>query len=121
VTTDFLRSRTTLGVRSVPVSIDFYARALGFETVVTMGEPPNFALLAHGLVGLGLAEVASPAVTEIACCYIDVDGVAALHERCVAAGAHIANPLTRHPWGNYDFVVADPDGHLLAFGEVPTE
>ncbi|MDQ1411987.1 MAG: hypothetical protein QOE07_575, partial [Acidimicrobiaceae bacterium] len=28
-------------------------------------------------------------------------------------------PLTRQAWGNYDFVIADPDGHQLAFGEVP--
>jgi uncharacterized glyoxalase superfamily protein PhnB len=117
--TELLRSRTTLGVRNVLVAIEFYERALGFETVVTMGEPPNFALLVNGAVGLGLAEVGAPAVADIACCYIDVDGVEALHDRCVEGGARIANPLTRHPWGNYDFVVADPDGHQLAFGEVP--
>ena len=117
--TRFLKSRTTLGVRDVPASIDFYARALGFEVVVAMGEPPNFALLANGDVGLGLTQVDAPAVGDYACCYVDVDGVEALHERCVAAGARITNPLTRWPWGNYDFVVADPDGHQLAFGEVP--
>jgi catechol 2,3-dioxygenase-like lactoylglutathione lyase family enzyme len=117
--TRLLKSRTTLGVRDVAASIDFYARALGFEVVVTMGEPANFALLANDDIGLGFTEAAEPAVADHACCYVDVEGVEALHQRCVDAGARITNPLTRWPWGNYDFVVADPDGHQLAFGEVP--
>lgn len=114
-----LQARATLGVRDVVASIDFYARALGFDVIVSMGEPPNFALLGADGVGLGIVESAAPAVAEFACCYFDVDGVEELHRRCVDAGARITNPLTRQPWGNYDFVVADPDGHQLAFGEVP--
>jgi predicted enzyme related to lactoylglutathione lyase len=87
--------------------------------MVTMGEPPTFAMISHGEVGLGLVRTERPAVADFACCYVDVDGVEALHQRCVDAGATVTNPLTRQPWGNYDFVIADPDGHQLAFGEVP--
>jgi predicted enzyme related to lactoylglutathione lyase len=121
MTTRFVSSRTTLGVRDVPASIDFYARALGFEVGVTMGEPPTFALLAHGDVGLGLVQVEDPAVAGFACCYVNVEGVEELHDRCVSAGATVTGPLTRQPWGNYDFVIADPDGHQLAFGEIPDQ
>jgi predicted enzyme related to lactoylglutathione lyase len=120
--TDFLKARATLGVRDAPASIAFYAAALGFDVAVTMGEPPNFALLTAGTtgaVGLGIVQVDEPAVADFAC-YFDVDGVKELHQRCVDAGARITNPLTRQPWGNYDFVVADPDGHQLAFGEIPS-
>jgi predicted enzyme related to lactoylglutathione lyase len=113
----FLKSRTTLGVRDVPRSIAFYEKALGFEVGVTMGEPPNFAILGKDGVGLGLFQVASPAVADFACCYVDVEGVEEAHRRCVEAGATIASPLTRHPWGNLDFVVKDPDGHQIAIGE----
>ena len=112
-------ARATLGVRSVPASIEFYDRALGFTVRTTMGEPPTFALLGRDDVGLGLGAAESPAVAGFACCYFDVDGVEELHQRCVDAGARITNGLTRWPWGNYDFVIADPDGHQLAFGEVP--
>ena len=115
----FLKSRATLGVRDVPASIDFYQKALGFQVLVSMGEPPHFALIGNGDTGLGLNETAEPAVADFACCYFDVEGVDALHQRCVDAGATIAAPLTRQPWGNYDFVVADPDGHQIACGEVP--
>jgi predicted enzyme related to lactoylglutathione lyase len=117
--TRFLRSRTTLPVRDVPTSIDFYQRAVGFEVLVTMGDPPDFAIIGVDDTGLGLGQVDQPAVSPLACCYFDVDGVEALHQRCLDAGASVAAPLTRHPWGNYDFVIADPDGHLLAFGESP--
>jgi len=119
MTTRFLRSRTTLGVRNVPASIAFYERAIGFQVVTAMGEPPTFALIAAGDAGLGLNQVDEPAVADFACCYVDVDGVEDLHARCVAAGATVTVPLTRQPWGNHDFVVADPDGHQIAFGEVP--
>ena len=120
MTIRFLKSRTTLGVQNVPASIDFYEKALGFEVLVTMGEPPNFAMIGDGETGLGLAETEHPAVANFACSYFNVEGVETLHQRCVDAGATIAGPLTHHPWGNYDFVLADPDGHQLAFGEVPT-
>ena len=50
---------------------------------------------------------------------LDVNGVEELHQRCLDAGAKITAPLTRQTWGNYDLVLADRDGHQLAFGEVP--
>jgi uncharacterized glyoxalase superfamily protein PhnB len=118
MTIHFQRTRTTLGVRDVTSSIDFYRRALGFEVLVTMGDPPDFALLGADGAGLGLVEAAQPAVADFACCYVDVEGVEELHDRCVAAGARITAPLTHQPWGNHDFVVADLDGHQLAFGEL---
>jgi predicted enzyme related to lactoylglutathione lyase len=115
----FLKSRTTIGVRDVTASIVYYQQALGFEVLATMGEPANFALLGVGDAGLGLVQSASPAVGDFVCCYFDVEGVEELHQRCADAGVAITGALTRQPWGNYDFVIADPDGHQLAFGEVP--
>jgi predicted enzyme related to lactoylglutathione lyase len=117
--TRFLKSRTTLGVTDVQASIDFYRTAVGFEVIHSMDDPPTFAMVGTVDAGLGLGQVDDPAVGKFACCYFDVEGVEELHQRCVDAGATITSPLTRQPWGNYDFVVADPDGHQIAFGEVP--
>ena len=117
--TRFLKSRTNIGVRDVPASIDFYARALGFEVVVSMGEPPTFAMVGADDAGLGLGQTDQLAVAGFVCSYFNVEDVDALHRRCVEAGAKIVAPLTRQPWGNDDFVIADPDGHQLAFGEAP--
>jgi catechol 2,3-dioxygenase-like lactoylglutathione lyase family enzyme len=112
-------TRPTLGTRDLSSSLRFYVDVLGFDVQTTMGDPPDFALLTSpDGGGLGLVTVADPPVTdEYACCYIDVTGVEELHGRCVEAGCAITNPLTRHPWGNHDFVVRDPDGHLIAVGE----
>jgi predicted enzyme related to lactoylglutathione lyase len=118
MTIHFLRSRTTLGVRDVGGSVDFYTRVLGFAVAASMGEPPTFALLGRDDTGLGLVEQAEPAVAAFACCYFDVTGVEDLHRRCVDAGVTVTAPPTRRPWGAYDFVIVDPDGHQLAFGEV---
>jgi len=115
-----LRSRTTVGVRDVVDSIAFYARAGGFELVASMGEPPSFALIGRDDVGLGLVQTSSPPAAGFVCCYVDVAGVEDLHRRCVEAGAMITSPLTRQPWGNHDFVITDPDGNQIAFGEVPS-
>jgi predicted enzyme related to lactoylglutathione lyase len=119
MTTRFLKSRTSLPVRDVEASADFYERAVGLTVFTTMGDPPDFALLSdpETLIGLGLVRSDDPAVAPFACCYFDVDAVEELHRRCVAAGATVTSPLTHQPWGNYDFVVADPDGHQIAFGE----
>jgi predicted enzyme related to lactoylglutathione lyase len=117
MTTRFLKSRSTLGVSDVGRTITFYREALGFEVRTTMGDPPVFAVVVRDDVGLGLVRMDSPAPLDFACCYFDVEGVELLHERCVKAGATIVSPLTRHPWGNYDFVVQDPDGNRVAIGE----
>jgi predicted enzyme related to lactoylglutathione lyase len=122
MTIRFLRSRTTLPVRDVVASADFYRTLVGFKLVSTMGEPPDFALLADPAsgVGLGLVKSDEPAVAPFACCYIDVEGVEELHQRCLDASANVSPELTRHPWGNVDFVITDPDGHQIAIGQPPS-
>ena len=114
-----LKSRSTLGVSNVQKSIEFYTETLGFTVQTVMGDPPSFAVLVRDEISLGLVATSKPAVANFACSYWNVEGVEALHKRCTSAGATIANPLTRHPWGNYDFVVKDPDGHQIALGEAP--
>lgn len=115
----FIKSRSSLGVRAVPASITFYTETLGFTVQTTMGDPPVFAVLVSDGISLALVETAKPAVASFACTYWNIEGVEEMHNRCVAAGAIISSQLTRQPWGNYDFVVCDPDGHQIALGEVP--
>jgi catechol 2,3-dioxygenase-like lactoylglutathione lyase family enzyme len=50
--------------------------------------------------------------------YADVAGVRALYDECRAKGATIIKPLERTPWGTSDFYLVDPDGYILAFGEI---
>lgn len=114
----FTRLQAALGVRDVSASIAFYAGTLGFSVRAEMGDPVDFALLARDAVTLALVKASAPAVAEFACCYVYVNDVEAVHEECERAGAPISQGLTRHPWGNRDFVIRDPDGHRIAIGQV---
>jgi catechol 2,3-dioxygenase-like lactoylglutathione lyase family enzyme len=50
--------------------------------------------------------------------YADVVGVDALYDTCKALGATILKPLDRTAWGTRDFYLQDPDGYIIAFGEI---
>jgi catechol 2,3-dioxygenase-like lactoylglutathione lyase family enzyme len=114
----FQRLQVALGVRDVAASIAFYADALGFDVRAEIGNPPEFALLGRDSVTVSLVKAERPAVADFACCYLYVDDVEAVLSECERTGATIVNPLTRHPWGNRDFVLRDPDGHRVAIGQV---
>ena len=112
-----VRTRTNLEVRDVAVSIDFYDRTLGLAPQATLDDPPTFALLANAGGTLGLSRSERPAVASIVTCYVEVADLDAAFERTTAAGATIRAPLTTHPWPARDFVLEDPDGHLIGVGE----
>jgi predicted enzyme related to lactoylglutathione lyase len=119
---EVLGVRASLEVRDVVRSIDFYRRALGLEPVVTMGDPPVFAILDSDGAGFGIAQEPQPAVAKIAACYVDVVDVDSAHRRCVQANIPVVMAPTTHPWQKRDFVIQDPDGHQIAVGQdVPAE
>ncbi len=49
--------------------------------------------------------------------FLAVSGVRELHAEFVRRGAPIVKPLEQRPWGQRDFYVEDPDGHILCFSE----
>jgi catechol 2,3-dioxygenase-like lactoylglutathione lyase family enzyme len=49
--------------------------------------------------------------------YINVAGVATLHEELRSRGARITKSLEARPWSCIDFYVEDPDGNILCFSE----
>ncbi len=110
-----LGARPNFHVRDIEATAAFYRDLLGFDIVATMGEPKLF----FGLVvreGAEIALVQNDDPQPVGC-YVYVTGVDALHDRLAASGATITNPLATQPWGNRDFVIADPDGHQIAIGE----
>jgi len=114
--TALLSCRPNLEVTDLGPLVTFLRDVLGFSVELEEDEM-GLALLAHGPVGLAVVRTATPGVNATTACYVGVDAVDELHDRCVAAGATIANPLTDHPWGLRDFVVEVPGGHRLAFGQ----
>ena len=111
----FQRLQVALGVRDVGRSVAFYGRHFGFELISAMGD--DFALLGRDGVTLALVSTSRPAVADFVSCYVYVSDVEAAREACIHSQLTPVGPLTTHPWGNRDFVVRDPDGHQLAFGQ----
>jgi predicted enzyme related to lactoylglutathione lyase len=53
--------------------------------------------------------------------YLSIGSAAALEAEFRAAGASILSPLAPREWKMNEFVLSDPDGNLLRFGEhLPT-
>jgi uncharacterized glyoxalase superfamily protein PhnB len=110
--------------------IRFLVDALGFEEVVTYGDQPDgsgdvvvHAQLAWPLGGgvmLGSARSGPDddwALTPgTAGTYAVTDDPDALHDRAVAAGAEVVQPLHDTDYGSREFIVRDPEGNLWSFG-----
>ena len=117
-----LTAEPQLFVSDIAASCDFYA-AVGFATTFVHGDPPFYAQVARDGARLNLRHVDGPvfdaefraheahalAVT-IAC-----DDVAPLYAEFAAAGVQLHQKLRTESWGAQTFVLADPDGNLIAF------
>ncbi|MEO1160531.1 MAG: VOC family protein [Pseudomonadota bacterium] len=112
------RAMPVLQVSDLSASVDYYNR-LGFATNGIWGEPATFAIMQRGDVSIALQLLRAekmPVNTHWAA-YIYVDDARAVHTEFQAAGIEISRPPEEAFYGCLDFDVADPDGHLLAFGQ----
>lgn len=119
-----------LQVADVPRSLGFYSNSLGFE--VSHAED-RFAIVHLGKVELhltaaddetwrsrsSLAPIVSGAESFLAgtgSCRIQLDDLAAMHERATVAGIlHPNGGLRTTAWGTAEFEVLDPDRNLITF------
>lgn len=113
----FQRAMPVLDVRDMARSVPFYRDRLGFA-VHTLGEPPDFAICQRGLVTIALAKVPEPAVSLNWAAYIYVSDADEIYAELAALSIQIAEPPADRPYECRDFVVNDPDGHVLAIGHV---
>jgi predicted enzyme related to lactoylglutathione lyase len=68
-------------------------------------------IFGYGDVGrVELIEHDSPAAVIGVLLSVEVDDVAALHERLVAAGVQVLRGLADQPWGHRNLAVVDPSG-----------
>jgi catechol 2,3-dioxygenase-like lactoylglutathione lyase family enzyme len=95
-------------------AIDFYEGKLGFRVVFRNGTV--FAIVKrHGIeISLGLRR-GGPANTGA--CYVKLEGIDALHDEFAARGVAMAHPLKTESYGMREFMITDPDGNTLNFGE----
>ncbi len=115
-------------VKSVPKSIDFYKKVLGFK--VSMRYPqkgkPVWASLCSGEVEIMIQDTKSLG-QEIKSLkgkktggslvfYIRVTGIKNLYSR-VKSKVKIIQKLNKTFYGNWEFTIQDPDGYLLTFAQ----
>ncbi|MCO6441204.1 MAG: VOC family protein [Nitrococcus mobilis] len=111
-------------VSDIRRSCEFYTGVLGFKISFIHGEPPFYGQVERDGIRLNLRYVCDTVFDgemrereSLLSAYIDVSGVKDLYGKFKAAGAEFQQSLKRQPWGVQDFVIRDPDGNLLLFGE----
>jgi uncharacterized glyoxalase superfamily protein PhnB len=117
-----------LVVSNVERSIAFYRDVLGFTLTATVPDasPYVFAIVQSGGVEIFL-NAPEPAIAEYPAfanrsiggtltLYIEVRGIRTLYET-LQTQVPIVVPLEKKFYGVTEFVIQDPDGYLMTFGE----
>jgi len=101
-------------VRSLPESVDYYVRVLGFK--LDWQHYDFFAAVSRGRfqVFLSQGDQGNPG----AWVWVGVSNAEALHAEYLASGAKIRHPPTNYSWA-YEMQVEDLDGNILRMGSEP--
>ena len=105
----------TRTVSSLERSKRFYEDVLGFEPggFYAPTRWQSYLTPAGAFFAIGEAPGSTNEVS------FTVPDVEALWEQVKDSGC-VVEPLEHTPWGTYRFVIRDPDGHILAFGQQET-
>ena len=92
------------------VGREFYQDVLGLELAMDMGWIRTYVSPSNRKAQINLMRTSpGAAVPDYS---VEVQDVAAVHARAVAAGMEIVYPLTLEPWGVRRFFVRDPHGRV---------
>jgi catechol 2,3-dioxygenase-like lactoylglutathione lyase family enzyme len=111
-----------LFVSDIRTSCDFYREKLGFHARFVYGEPPFYAQVVRDAARLNLRHLDSPIVDahlrageDLLSATIVLDDPEALFQEYQAKRVPFHQLLKTEAWGSRSFIVADPDGNLIAF------
>ncbi len=110
---EYLNFRPTLPVKDLDRAVTFYRDIIGLE-VSQLAPEYGLAIMAKQGAMIALFINEAP-VSQIA--YLYVKGVEVLYATCQEKLVEITQEITTHPYGIRDFVVKDPDGHIIGIGE----
>jgi GNAT superfamily N-acetyltransferase len=112
------RSEAILAVADVAATVRFYRNKLGFTGEWLWGEPPTFAGVSWGKIGVMFClQPALAAQIEGHQHYFFVSGIDGLYNRHRVNSVQVVSPLEEKPWGLREYTVRDPNGYHLRFGE----
>ena len=108
-----IRCMPVLQVADVGKSETFYCEKLGFKSLGTWGEGPEFAIVQSGGVSVALdrSRDGSIPTNQYWAAYFHVEDADALCEKMRGNGVDIMREPEDTSYGSRDFDVRDPDGH----------
>ncbi|HBX53583.1 MAG: lactoylglutathione lyase [Bacteroidetes bacterium RIFOXYA12_FULL_35_11] len=121
-----------LYIENQSLSRDFYSKLLQKEPVLDVPGMTEFLLAENCKLGLmpssGIAKIIGKSMMHptngkgIPRCelYLFIGDVADCFNRAVTMGATPVSEPDRRDWGDIVAYVADPDGHIIAFAEKPS-
>jgi len=109
-------SATTFQVSDVEASLTFYTGIPGFSERFRFGD---YAGIEHGEVQIHLSGpgATNKRQTGQGSIYVFCDDVDAYHAELVAKGASSQAAPRDYDYGMRHFVIEDPDGNLIGFGQ----
>jgi uncharacterized glyoxalase superfamily protein PhnB len=118
-------------VGDVATSMHWYEQNLGFEAFPFPSKPPHaFCILVRDAVEIMLQRVDGQQKLDVYKqrpagvwhAYLRIEEVHTLYKRVRARPEVVVlEPLKRQPYGDTEFVIADPDGHVLVFSELVSD
>jgi catechol 2,3-dioxygenase-like lactoylglutathione lyase family enzyme len=113
-----IRVAPILPVKNLTRAMDFY-RSLGFQASAYQ-DGDGYGFLTRDNIDLHLSQSDMLIENQNPCgvyFYLADGNAAALEAEFRAAGVKILSPLAPREWKMNEFVLSDPDGNLLRFGE----
>ena len=105
-------------VAEVAAALGFYRDRLGFSVGFVMGEPAEYAMVQRDSVCLHLMPAAwGKGMTGASSVYVFTPAVDALHAELLGRGAAVPRGPQDEPYGMREFLLRDPDGNALTFGQ----
>ncbi len=102
-------------VRDMNEAIGFYTNKLSFQVVFKNGTV--FAIVARDGIEISLGLDRSGAKIGKGSCYLKVESVDSLHEELTGKGVAMTHALKTESYKMREFMITDPDGNTLNFGE----
>jgi len=101
-------------VREMARAVEFYVEKLGFRVTFTNGSV--FTIVARDGVEIGLM-LDRGGKAGHGGCYLKMTGVDSLYQELLAKNLTMTHELKTESYGMREFMVTDPDGNTVNFGE----